>query len=207
MTSRELEQKAEKPPALTEFREGEKHTAAEKLRANVGDRTFVDHLGQTLSKMDRRMDNEKLNLSTEDLSRVKAIEKAVVRADSEALTKQLTELAKNPGEAQKLMDVATKDLAAVGVDARWSYTSKLSGPGYGHGHYLAGHEDVGHLAIARDNNDGTFTQVTFSTEGSSEGIRRPIPRADGMASPLSDSPVDPVMGLRQMADDALKHKS
>lgn len=206
MTSREHE-KAEKPVALTEVGEGEQHKAAEKMLANVGHKTYVDHLGQALSKMDRRMDNDKLNLSTDDLSRVKAIEKAVVKADSEALTKQLAELAKNPGEAQKLMDVASKDLAAVGVDARWSYTSKLSGPGFGPGHYLAGHEDVGHLAIARDNKDGTFTQVTFSTEGNAEGIRRPIPRLDGMASPLSDSPVDPAMGLREMANDALKHKS
>jgi hypothetical protein len=164
----------------------------------------TDSVQRTITEMDKRMDNEKLNLTYEQLQAAKSFELAIVAGDAKGLSDRLAKLSSSPGAAEHMMDVVVQDLKSVGIDARWSYTSNIKGPGYGEGYYLRGHEDVGHLTLANDNKDGTFTSVTYSTEGSPTAIRQPIPTNDGKASQLNPSPEEPASALKAITDVATK---
>jgi hypothetical protein len=163
----------------------------------------TDVLKSAQTTMDKRMDDDKLNLSVQQLAEVKTIEQAIIKGDSTALTNALKKYENDPKAAEAVLQTVSEDVAAVGIDARWSYGTKTKDSSSENAYFMAGKEDFGHLTLAADRGDGTYTSVQFSTSGKTEGINRPIPRADGMASPLSDSPVGADEGLDFVRKKAL----
>jgi len=134
---------------------------------------------------------------------VKTIEQAIIKGDSTALTSALKKYENDPKAAEAVLETVSRDVAAVGIDARWSYGTKTKNSNSENDYFLAGKEDFGHLTLAADKGDGSFTSVQFSTSGKTEGINRPIPSVDGRASVLSDSPVGADEGLDFVRKKAL----
>ena len=153
--------------------------------------------------MDKRMDGDKLNLSVQQLAEVKTIEQAIIKGDSSALTNALKKYENDPKAAEAVLNTVSEDVAAVGIDARWSYGTKTERSNSENDYFLAGKEDFGHLTLAADKGDGSFTSVQFSTSGKTEGINSPIPTIDGSGSPLSSSPVGAAEGLDFVRKKAL----
>jgi len=162
-----------------------------------------DVLQSAQTTMDKRMDDDKLNLSVQQLAEVKTIEQAIIKGDSTALTSALKKYENDPKAAEAVLETVSRDVAAVGIDARWSYGTKTKNSNSENDYFLAGKEDFGHLTLAADKGDGSFTSVQFSTSGKTEGINRPIPSVDGRASVLSDSPVGADEGLDFVRKKAL----
>lgn len=160
-----------------------------------------ESLQEAQSKMDKRMDDTKLNLSVDEMQSVKDLEKAILTGDARSLDNQMQKFRDDPKAAEKVMATVAADLKEVGIDARWSYSTDRSEPGYGEkgGYYLKGEEDVGHLTLAKDIGDGTFTSVKFSTNGDFKGINQPIPTVDGRDSGRNPSPVTASDGLKFVA--------
>lgn len=172
-------------PLITRIKEGTSVGAAE------------DRVQEAQSKMDKRMDDTKLNLSVDEMQKVKDIEKAILTGDANALDSQLKKFIVDPKAGEKVMETVSADLKEVGIDARWSYSTLENRPGYGEGYYLAGREDVGHLSLAKDKGDGTFTSVKFSTDRPPTGINQPIPSVDGRNdSGRNPAPVTASDGLK-----------
>jgi hypothetical protein len=191
-----------------------KHPPEDALINRIGDNTNAtgsgsqeagtDVLKSAQATMDKRMDDDKLNLSVQQLAEVKTIEQAIIKGDSTALTNALKKYENDPKAAEAVLETVSKDLAAVGINARWSYGTKTKDTESENAYFMAGKEDFGHLTFYAENGDTTYTSVQFSTSGKTEGINRPIPRADGMVSPLNASPVDADEGLDFIIEDALK---
>jgi hypothetical protein len=162
-------------------------------------------LSKAISLMNQRMDNDKLNLSISELQDAKSIETAVVNGDPKRLSDTLKKYAHDPIKAHELMTTVTKDLNAVGIDARWDYGTRTEQSTEESGYHLRGKEDFGILTLAADTDkgDGSFSTVTFSTSGNMHGINRPIPQIDGQSSSKSASPLAPADGLRLIRDKAL----
>lgn len=164
-------------------------------QSSVG--TAKDGVQEAQSKMDKRMDDTKLNLSVDEMKAVKDVEKAVLTGDAKGLDDQLKKFIGDPKAGEKVMETVSADLKEVGIDARWSYSTYSN---QGDGYYLRGKEDVGHLTLAKDKGDGTFTSVKFSTDRPPTGINQPIPSVDGRNdSGRNPSPVTASDGLKFIA--------
>jgi hypothetical protein len=170
----------------------------------MGDQTgSKDVVRSAQATMDKRMDDDKLNLSIQQLDEVKTITQAIIKGDSAALTSALKKYENDPKAAEAVLKTVCKDAAAVGIDARWDYGTKTNDSSTENGYFMAGKEDFGHLTLAADKGDGSFTSVQFSTSGKTEGINRPIPTVDGRASHLNASPVSAAEGLDFVRNRAL----
>lgn len=111
--------------------------------------------------MNGRTDNDKLNLSIDELVQVKTIEGAILAKSSSGIQSALRGL--KDASADMVMETVLRDLRAIGVHGSWNSKER-------------------ELQIAADMADGTFTSVCFDTQGRAKGINMPIPTADGSAS-------------------------
>lgn len=127
-------------------------------------------------------------LSLQELAQVEAIQAAVLTGDAATLLKELKNFEGNPKAAEKIMQAVIKGLEKAGIQADWDYSM--------HGAFgKRGDGNAGYLSISVDNKDGTFTVVSFSTNGDSAGLRTNIPTKDGRIGMFMPSPVNPAEGL------------
>jgi hypothetical protein len=165
-----------------------------------------------LLQMDNRNDNVKAGLTNAEKDTLLDLESAIVNCDSATLSAKLKEFEADPKKGEKLMGVLVKDLERAGYQAKWSYTTDETRPGFGQdyqrgpafggGYYLTGKEDVGHLTITSDSRHDTYNSVSFSTRGESAAINTPKPSIDGSASSSAPGSLKPDEALKEAAQHA-----
>jgi hypothetical protein len=192
----------EKHRAPTEIQEGaqgnhaESHLSAELARA-MSSRPPVE--GRALMQMHKRTDAQKSGLSSQELSTVQFMEGQMINGDPKA-TADVMQLNYNhgpggrqPGDLKPMMDTMAKDLAAVGIKAKFDYTSKINGKS--DDYYELGHNDVGHLRLTREG-DGRATELDIRSDGTMKVSSRGRESVQGTEAPAG--------ALKYILDGALK---
>ena len=141
--------------------------------------------------MDGRMDNEKLNLTHEQLESVKKIEQAVVKGDNTTVQKIMASFGQNPAAADSVMQTVCKDLNQIGVKADWSHESVQAGSS----------RQIGRLHMqseVKDANGSAVMSVDYRTSGQSHGeISR---TSNGQKEPDYTYDVEPPSALRSIVN-------